>query len=470
MNSRAYQENSIDQIREKFKQGYGKVLLWLATGGGKTFIFCKMVKEASLKGKKCIIVVRGRKLVDQASQRLFREGVTHGVLMANHWNYRPTESVQVCSIDTLISRKLRPVADLIIIDEAHLSSSNGYKEFLYDYPKSFIVSVTATPWVESGLRHVADQVVHPITMQGLIDLGFLVPFRYFAPSEPDLTNVEVSRSTKDYVTNQLEDAMVAGQLTGKIIHHWKKIVVDKPTICFAVNVNHSKILVDRFNQEGIRAEHCDADIQDSERNEIIKRLESGETKVVSNVGIFCTGVDIPSLGAIIMARPTKSLNLFIQQAGRGARIFEGKSDCILLDHAGNIGRHGFPTDEYDPDLDGEEPKERTQKEAKICKACFAAYKGVMCPECGTEPPAREINIKETDEELKEIKGHLDPVRKIFKELMKESKKTGKKTAWVYYKLVDKVGFDTARPYLPQWFIEKQTNSLFARSPYVPFKP
>lgn len=118
--SREYQTKSISDIREKFREGHRKVLLWLATGGGKTFVFCKMVKDSVSRGKRCIVVVRGRKLVDQASKRLFREGVNHGVLMASHWNYRPQAPVQVCSIDTLISRNLRPDADLIIIDEAHL--------------------------------------------------------------------------------------------------------------------------------------------------------------------------------------------------------------------------------------------------------------------------------------------------------------------------------------------------------------
>ena len=233
------------------------------------------------------------------------------MLMANHWNYRPNERCQVCSIDTLIARKLYPEADLIILDEAHLFTKKSQAgEFVQYYKdRSYIVPVTATPYLPEGLRHVAETFVHPITMEQLIEEGHLIKFRYFAPSEPDLKDVRISSTTKDYVTDELEKAMVAGQLTGKIIDNWKKIASDRKTILFAVNVHHSKLLTERFNQAGIKAEHCDADVPDKERNEIIKRLESGETRVVCNVGIFCTGVDIPSLGAIIMARPTKSYNL-----------------------------------------------------------------------------------------------------------------------------------------------------------------
>lgn len=468
MDPREYQSKSLDLIREEFKKGNKKVLLWLATGGGKTFIFSKMVKETNVRGKKAIVVVRGRKLVDQASQRLFRERVPHGVLMSQHWNYRPHYPVLVCSIDTLISRNLKPEADLIVIDEAHMATSKGYKEFLAHYPDAFVVAVTATPWVPEGLKHIADTVIHPISMQGLIDLGFLVPFRYFAPNEPDLTDVKISSSTKDYVVDQLETAMVAGQLTGKIIDHWISLAEGRPTICFAVNIHHSKLLVDRFNEAGIVAEHCDADTSDDDRNQIIKRLENGTTKVVCNVGIFCTGVDIPSLGAIIMARPTKSRNLFIQQAGRGTRPFEGKTNCILLDHAGNVRRHDFPTDEPEVDLDGQQKPDALKKETKICKNCFAAFRGRVCPECGVEPPEHSKVVVESDEKLSEVKPETNPIKIELRRLMREKKH--RKIGWVYHKLVEKFSLEMVKEYLPDWFIrnyETRNSDLFGRSPFTP---
>ncbi len=437
-------------------------------------MFCEMVKAAVEKKRNAVILVRGRKLVDQASQRLFRENVTHGVLMAGHWNYKPTMPVQVCSVDTLIARKLRPKADLIIIDEAHLAISDGYREVIADYPDAFIVAVTATPYVDKSLTHVAQTVVHPISMNELIEQGFLVPFRYFAPSTPELTNVKVSSSTKDYVTDDLERVMNRTQLTGKIIEHWKKLANNLPTICFAVNINHSKILAEQFRVAGIPAEHCDADNTDEEREQIINRLTHGETKVVCNVGIFCTGIDVPCLGALIMARPTKSRNLYIQQAGRGTRTFEGKQNCILLDHAGNIHRLGLPTTEHAVDLQGKKQTESTTSENKTCDQCFCVFQGVKCPECGTEkvtPPP--IQVEESNDQLKEIfPEDVDPVLKMYKELLIEQKKTKRKNGWSCYKLIERVGFDKARPHLPQWFIaryESPQKNMFSTSPYAPAK-
>lgn len=467
---RDYQVKAIEQIRSEFMKGNKKVLLHLATGSGKTTVFCKMVADAVARGKKAVIIVRGRKLVDQASKRLFREGVDHGVLMANHYAYSPMKKTQVCSIDTLRARNITLDADLIILDEAHLFASEGDRLYLSQYSYSFIVSVTATPYLQGGLRHIADKIVHPISMKELIATGYLVPFKYYAPSAPDLSNVEISSSTKDYVSSQLGEVMSKSSLVGDVVSHWKKLAQDKPTICFAVNVAHSNLLVGRFKSAGIAAEHIDANSSDSERNAAIRRLESGETKVICNVGILGIGVDIPCLGAIVMARPTKSKNLYIQQSGRVTRPFADKFFGLLLDHAGNIARHGFPTDDFDVDIDGKIKKQSASK-VKICKQCFCVHEEKICPECGFVSPvaASTFSIEETDGELTEIlEKEIDYVRLAYNKLLKEAKTKGMKSAWAAYKLIERFGFDRAKKYIPKWLADKHAQSisdLFRKSPF-----
>lgn len=407
MDLRPYQNAGVDDIRGLLKQGLKKVLLWLATGGGKTVVFSYLMIKSVEKGRRCIMLVRGRKLVDQASKRLFREGVTHGVLMSGHWNFRPQAPIQICSIDTMLSKNWRPKADLIVIDEAHQAVSAGYREFLAAYPDAIIIAVTATPYSSKSLRHIADEIVHPITVQELIDQGFLVPPRYFAPSEPDVSKVKVSKSTGDYVQEELAAAMDKSSITGDIISHWRKIADGRPTICFAVNVEHSKHIVSQFNESGITAEHCDAETPEKVREEILKRHQLGATKVVVNVGILCTGVDLPWVSCIVMARPTKSYNLYIQQAGRGTRPAPGKSDFILLDHAGNVHRHGFITDEPEPCLEGKKTFSGGGARPRTCKECFAISEGFPCVLCGWAP-ARDApadrEILQVEGELTEIKG------------------------------------------------------------------
>lgn len=468
---RDYQDLSLDQIRAEFLKGNHRVLLWLATGAGKTVIFCEMIKQSVDRGMRAMVLVRGRKLVQQASDRLIREGVNHGVMMAGHWMYRPNASVQVCSVDSLISwyrnrSKKLPQADLVIVDEADQAASEGYKEVLALYPNAFIVPVTATPYVSGGLRHIADVMVHPISMQELIDRGHLLGFRYFAPSMPDLEGVQINSSTKDYVVDQLEERMSG--LTGDVVDHWGRLGGGMPTMCFAVNIRHSKIIRDMFLAAGVQAEHIEADNTDAERNAVLGRFERGETKIVTNVGIWTRGVDVPCTWNIIMARPTRSYNLFVQICGRGTRLHpeSNKRSCTLLDHAGNLLRHGFPTLEPPVDLDGRVKSEKGEMESKICKQCFAVYRGTKCPECGVVPPEAETPVIENiDGNLTEVVvTSKDPVEQHLEFLKKQARSKGYSMEWVYQKLVDKFGVDRCQALLPNYFKSKIDNP-WNGSPY-----
>lgn len=366
---------------------------------------------------------------------------------------------QVASIDTLIARKLLPPADLIVIDEAHHSGSRGYREFLSHYSTAFIIAVTATPWVRSGLSHVADSIVNPVNMKELISQGYLAPFRYFAPHLPDLSNVAISRN--EYVVDQLDGVMKP--LTGDIIEHWKRLS-GKPTLCFAVTVSHSKMLVERFKAQGIPAEHCDADTKDSTRLEIIGRLERGDTRVICNVGILSTGVDIPCIETIIMARPTRSRNLYIQQIGRGSRTSPGKSTCIILDHSGNILRFGFPTDESEVRLHGFK-REKIPRESKICHYCFAVYRGGTCGECGKSGGTLSQNPEEGSGKLEEVTD-IDFILREYKRLKNMARDRGYMSAWACHQLIKSYTFEKAEPYLPQWFLSHyDKEDPFAHSPH-----
>lgn len=449
---RTYQQKAIDEIRAKYSKGNKKVLLHLATGAGKTVVFCYILKKMFDTGKSAIMVVKGRKLVDQASQRLVRENVPHGVLMANHWNYRPHERIQVCSIDTLKSRGLKPNADLIVIDEAHLATSPSYIEFLEQYPNTFMLPVTATPYMDKSLAHCAETVVHPVTVKELIEQGFLVAPKYFAPNIIDTSGIKIKNG--DYDSKQLDELVNENTLVGDIVTHYKDIAPGRPALCFAVSIDHSKHIVEEFNKNGIRARHCDANSSDKERNAAIEDLRTGKICVLSNVGIFCIGVDIPFLACIIMARPTKSYNLYIQQAGRGSRIYpeNGKKDFIILDHASNVLNHGFITEEKEANIDPKKQKKEKFKivNPKVCKVCFAVYIKAPCPNCG----AIEKNPKEfahIDGQLTEITD--EPIEIKIKRFITEKKKLAKergyKRGWVYHKIVDEYGEEIANQFMPK---------------------
>lgn len=456
MDLRPYQQRAIEEIREHFRKGTKKVLLHLATGGGKTHCFSYMMIQSRERGMKSMMVVRGRQLVEQGSKRLWHEDVTHGVWMAGHWNYRPQAPVQVASVDTLHSRKIYPPCDLLVIDEAHMATSKAYKTLIEMYPNAFVVAVTATPYVKGGLRHLADAVVHPVTIKELIDEGFLVPPKYYAPEKPDLSGVAYSKATGDYVQDQLALVMNKSAITGSIIDHWKKLALDRPTLCFAVNIQHSKSIAEDFRSAGIPAEHADADTPDDERERLIGDLKIGKIKVLVNVGIMCTGVDIPHASCLIMARPTQSYNLYIQQAGRGTRTCPelGKRDFILLDHAGNVHRHGYIEEEMECDLDGNDMRKREATTLKTCEMCYAVFdtkKFDACPQCGWEIPAKERKPKEINErdgELSQLHYAPSTVRPIDRLEAEEDCETWLKQGgnpWrSFYRVKDKYGAEIAK--------------------------
>jgi len=471
---RDYQKLSIDLIREAWVYRSPKILLHMATGAGKTVIFSYILKNSTVP---CAMIVRGRKLVDQASERLRREGVPHGVRMANHWNYRPKERIQICSVDTLGSRieqgeiiAFLKRCGLVVFDEVHLATSSLYIQILNELdPDCRILGVTATPFSPKGLAHIADKVVKPITMLELIQQGYLVPGRMFCPDLPDMSGITTQQG--DYNQKQLGVKMDEMELVANIVDTWKKHGQNRSSLYFAVNVKHSKHIAEQFRKEGINAVHCDANTPDKERTEILKQHQSGVVKIIVNVNIFSIGVDIPWLQLIGMARPTKSLNLFIQQAGRGTRPFpeKNKTDFILLDHAGNVARHGFITDEHDPIL--QPLKKRNKKEQEeyqksispiICMglACFYAYPAHLmeCPLCGTKKPDHTKILDPKSGQLKEMKS-IPPEIEFLGKLKQIQKAKGYKRGWLYHRMIDEFGKQVADKLVPKrtipWWLKNE---------------
>ena len=469
MSLRDYQQKGVNEIRSHFARGTKKVLLYLATGGGKTVVFSHVLKGVNAKGNNGIMVVKGRQLVDQASKRLFREDVEHGVRMANHWNKNFLAPIQVCSIDTITSREDYPKADVIVIDEAHMATSPQFIEFLSHYPDAYILAVTATPFTRESLRHLADVVVHPISVKELMEQGYLVRPRYYAPIEPDLKGVRTVSG--DYVNSMLSDRM--STLTGDIVKYWRELAEGRPTIGFAVNIDHSKSIVANLNAAGIRAEHIEGNNSFAQREAAIARLGRGDIDVLMNVGVLCTGVDIPFASCIMSCRPTQSYNLYIQQMGRGTRpdavgfhdlttaeerlaaiANSNKKDFIILDFAGNVLKHGFITEEQDVDLDGKK-KLFTGTAPKRCAKCYLMYEEPFCPVCGPlEKPATEGESILVDEngELHEIKegemSFADEVVQFVKRMDDKRKKKGYKKGWLYYQVRDRYGEDVADELYP----------------------
>jgi superfamily II DNA or RNA helicase len=474
---RDYQEKTIDLLRKKFASGTKRVLLVAPTGSGKTAIFCEILRSAAAKGTRAIMVVRGRSLVDQASERLASYGVPHGVMMAGHWNCDISKSIQICSVDTLYRRRLAPPAALVVIDEAHLASGDSYKWLLEHYQDALILPVTATPYLRRGLRHVADDFIEAATMRDLITRGFLVPIKYFAPSTLDVSRVTVD-STGDFNNKKLFEASNERELYGNLVDTYKRLN-NRTALIFGVNVEHSQKIAEAFNAAGVPTKHVDANTPLTDRKAIVAQLERGQIKAIASVGTMTTGVDIPSLETLVIARPTMSLNLHLQMLGRVTRTAPGKQLGVVFDHAGNLQRHGLAEFSRVISLDGHEAK---QPEIRPCSClqCLAVFcpfeayqasgeqnrskRSYVCPSCGFDnTPARDRSddpiVESSDDlaELTEEQIEALAIKERYNDLEKIRKKTKNQKGkpynwlWTFHTLRREYGDEKIKQVFPDQF-------------------
>jgi superfamily II DNA or RNA helicase len=397
---RPYQLDAIDRVRARVRAGSRRVLLVLATGGGKTLIASHIIASAVARGSRVLFLAHRRELVNQAYRKLLDQGLPEdhvGVLMASDPRRRPAAAVQVASIDTLRNRA-KPPAELVFVDEAHRACAKSYRRIAAEYPAAVHLGLTATPYRADGqgLKDAYDELVVVASPRELIAQGFLVEPRVFTvPTEalPDLSDVRVTGG--DYDEAQLADAVDRQALVGNIVDHWLQHASGLRTVVFAVSIAHSQHIAERFRQAGVAAEHLDGTTPLPERDAILARLEAGTTQVVSNCSCLAEGWDQPSVKCAVLARPTKAPGLYLQQAGRILRPWEGVR-AIILDHGGCALEHGLPQDDREFSLEGAK-KKRLKKAlvvptTKLCPSCFAVLPpGTnLCPECGAELPETAV--------------------------------------------------------------------------------
>ena len=203
-----------------------------------------------------------------------------------------------------------------------------------------------------------DDLIEVASTAELTEKGYLVPARYFSIAEPDMARVAIVAG--DYQVKGAEQVMAP--LLGDIVETWLSRAGGRRTAVFCMSVAHSVSLRAFFAQAGVRAEHVDGTTPNGEREAIFARFASGETQVLCNVLVASIGFDLPALDCIVLARPTKSLVMYLQMLGRGLRPAPGKSDCLILDHSGCVRRLGFAADERFWTLDGHADLERTRRE------------------------------------------------------------------------------------------------------------
>lgn len=455
---RPYQSLAVQNLRRALAGGVVREMLCSPTGSGKTEIGMALVRGARAKRKRVIFLCNRVHLVEQTARRFKKAGIDHGIIQGEN-TIRVYESVLVGSIQT-IARRGMPEVDLIIIDEAHtVAGSKEYRAVIAAAKGIPVIGLSATPYAR-GLGKHYDELGGPLfehmtvaaTIPDLIEAGYLVDCDVYAPSEPDMTGIKQARNAfgdMDYTDADVGRAANKPELVGDIVTHWLRLARGTPTVCFAANIAHSKHIVERFHAAGVSAEHIDCYTEAEERREILARVETGETMVISNVGILAEGWDFPACRTLILARPTRSLIRYIQMAGRVLRPHASKDRALILDHSGSVTRLGFPTEEFPLELDDGTPRdakgaqeEREKPLPKACVSCSYVKTVHKCPVCGFEPERRaNVDVRAGDlvQVTKKTRAPKMEKQEFYSQLLLVASRKDYKLGWVSHKYQEYFG-------------------------------
>ena len=426
---RQYQKDSIEGLRQAFRDGHKHIVLAAATGAGKSIIAMTMLDSAIRKGSRVMFICDRRVLVDQFSRHLDKNGIDHGIYMAGHWRYRPDANVQVASIQTLERMEGWPKVDFIMVDEIHAVMRKSLKTFLTNNPEVRVIGLTATPFHADMAKHFTS-VTNVVTMKQLVEEGFLVPFRVFVAKEIDMDGVKVVAG--EWQKDETEKRGL--QIVGDVVSDYMRISQEvfggpRKTICFSSGVAHGEMLVQRFQEQGINAVQISYKDTEEYKEEVLQDFAKPDTdiQIVISSDILTRGFDQTDVQHVIIAKPLrKAFSMHVQMVGRGARPHEGKEFCVIQDHAGNWLRfiedwdqiYDEGTKELQSDKDTKTRKEKTkdQKEQAKCPKCSALWPvgSDTCTNCGHTRQRRSL--------LAEMPG-------IIEELSAKAKKDDKQAFW-----------------------------------------
>lgn len=403
-----YQVPAFDSMRDAIRAGAKSVLVNAPTGSGKTVIASALMEMVQAKGNRANFVVDRLSLIDQTSETFDRYGLEHGVIQSDHPRYRPSLPIQICSSLTLLRRGW-PDADIDVIDECHILSADVKKRITSR--AAITVGLTATPFTK-GLGKWFDAVVNVTTTNKLIEQGWLAPFKIFSCVEPDMSGVKLSKKGE---WDDVESTSKALEVVGDVVAEYIKHGEHRKFICSGVSIAHCEELTRQFLAAGINVSTYTSGDRPEDRQEVVQEFRKPNSLIRGLVTVTAAsrGFDVPDVSCVIMARPLrKSFAEHLQLFGRGLRIFEGKTDCRILDHSGNCARFWQDMQEFfeigiselDDGKKKEKPKVKDKAEAEPmkCPSCRALHKPMpFCPACGHQYPAR-MGVQHVAGTLKEL--------------------------------------------------------------------
>jgi DNA repair protein RadD len=414
---RDYQEQGEADIRQAFREGYISVLYQISTGGGKTTIFSSIALSAIRRDKIVRILCHRIELVDQIVSRLREFDLQPDIIASSHDDKgrgrrnRTVGPLSVASLQTLV-RRLGQYRDptLFIVDEAHhCVEGNTYSKILTASPAARVLGVTATPCRTDmrGLGNHFQVLVRGPTEQSLIERGFLVPTRIFAPKLVDTSGLHVRMG--DVAADEADALIDKPAVIGDAFSHYMQHTPYQKAIVFATSIKNAENVAARFREGGVPALSLDGNTDRTVRRMAVSDYRDGKILTLTSCQLFDEGFDIPDARVGIMLAPTKSLRRYRQQKGRTMRPAPEKDYAYLLDCVRNCENPGFElaqgeTDDWQLEVDSSRAKRKPPPGVRVCTKCFAASsaRATQCVNCKKPFETRPRKIEERDGELTEV--------------------------------------------------------------------
>lgn len=270
---RDYQQKMVAAIRERWATSQQRVLGVLPTGGGKTEVAIEIILNGATPRTRALVLVERKVLAHQWKARLRGHGADHVGLLQGDNSIGLSAPVIVATAQSIRSRGIPEDVSLIVIDESHIWHET-HDTVLHRAGSARVLGLTATP-LRAGLGLRFDTMVVGATIGSLIEQGYLVRPRYFAPTSQSIERAlaGVAIRAGDYAADQLSQAMRAKAIIGDVVGEWQRRGQDRQTIAFCVDKAHAADLAGEFAAAGIAAEVIVDDTKDDERKRIFDAFD-----------------------------------------------------------------------------------------------------------------------------------------------------------------------------------------------------
>jgi superfamily II DNA or RNA helicase len=421
-----YQREAVDAIQAAYARGVKRPAIVHATGAGKSVALSKLASEHLRDvGGRVAVVAHRIELIENNAREISDVDPTLNVGVVKGNRNETRADVVSCSVQTLAGERRRQMladVSLVIIDECHRAAAKSYLDILRHYgcygangQGAHAAGFTATMvrGDDKALGDVWQEIVHTKDIASLVQEGFLVRPRGLRVRVEDLDLSKVKRSGGDYQADALGEALEQSLAPEAIAKAMREHAADRRTVLFAPTVHSAGVICEALKDSGFTAAVVHAGTPDVERRQVAEDSRTGKVQIVCNALLYTEGTNWPWLSCVVIARPTRSKGTFVQMAGRGLRLYPGKSDCLIMMIGGSAAGHsllapvelfGASAEEIDRDPCSCVPGRRSTLDA-IYGGCECGRRRCteFCPcggggqDCGCPRPQLGDELEESDD-------------------------------------------------------------------------